>query len=81
MKKNILAYDTPGNPRVFTKKFSPIGPAVWPAIRNIYITGSRSTFEFPGQPFRSQFVLYLALWAGLAGATELTPSEFITHLG
>ena len=28
----------------------------------------------PGQPFRSQFVLYLALCTGLAGATRLTRS-------
>ena len=29
----------------------------------------------PGQPFRSQFLLYLALWTGLAGATRLTRPE------
>jgi len=32
----ILAYNTPRHPWVSTKNFSPIGPAVWPAIRNIY---------------------------------------------
>ena len=42
IKKNkisnfFLAYDTPGHPWVSTKKFSPLDPAVWPAIRNIYI--------------------------------------------
>ena len=30
----------------------------------------------PGQPFRSHFVLYLALWTGLAGAKRLTRSDF-----
>ena len=33
----FLAFNTPGYPWVSTKKFSPIGPAVWPAIRNIYM--------------------------------------------
>ena len=49
----------------------------------ICITDRRSTFEFPsrGQPFRSQFVLYLALWTGLTGATRLTRSDFMLHLG
>ena len=33
-----LAYiNTPGHPWVSAKNFSPIGPAVWPIIRNIYI--------------------------------------------
>ena len=31
------AYNTPVHPSVSTKITSPIGPAVWPAIRNIYI--------------------------------------------
>ena len=46
-------------------------------------TGSQSTFQFakPGQPFRSQFVLYLALWTGLAGETRLTRSDFMLHIG
>ena len=30
-------YNTPGHPWVSTKNFSPIGPAVWPAVRNIYM--------------------------------------------
>ena len=34
-----------------------------------------------GSPFRSQFVLYLALWTGLAGATRLTRSDFMLHIG
>ena len=34
-----------------------------------------------GQPFRSQFVLYLGLWTGLAGATRLTRSDFKLHIG
>ena len=35
----------------------------------------------PGQPFQSQFVLYLALWAGLVFATRLTRSDFMLHIG
>ena len=44
------------------------------AVNHEYDTGRRSTFEFPGrgQLFRSQFVLHLALWTGLVGATTLT---------
>ena len=33
------------------------------------------------QPFRSQFLLYLALWTGLAGETRLTRSHFMPHIG
>ena len=39
-KKNFLAvfaYNTPGHPWVSAKNVSPIGPAVCPAIRNIYM--------------------------------------------
>ena len=36
-KKSIfLAFVTPGAPMGSLKKFSPFGPAVWPAIGNIY---------------------------------------------
>ena len=35
----------------------------------------------PGQPFRSQFVLHLALWAGLACATKLTRSDIMLNIG
>ena len=47
------------------------------------LTGSRSTFEFPqpGQPFQSQFLLYLALWTGLAGAKRFSRSDFMLHKG
>ena len=38
-------------------------------------------FSESGQPFRSQFVLCLALWTGLAGATRLTRSDFMLHIG
>jgi len=31
----FLAYNTPGHPWLSTKNFTPIGPAVWPAIHNI----------------------------------------------
>ena len=34
-----------------------------------------------GQTFRSQFVLYLTLWTGLAGATRLTQSGFMLYIG
>ena len=34
--KNNLEKNFPGHLWVSTKKFSPIGPVVWPAIRNIY---------------------------------------------
>ena len=37
MSNLFLAYYIPGDPRVSTTKFNPFGPAVWPAIRNIYI--------------------------------------------
>ena len=37
-------------------------------------------FSEPGQPFWSQFVLYLAVWTGLAGATRLTRSDFRLNL-
>ena len=35
----------------------------------------------PGQPFRSQFALYLALWTGLAGATRLTRLDVMLGRG
>ena len=35
----------------------------------------------PGQPFRSQFVLYLPLWTGLACATRLTRSDVMLYIG
>ena len=34
-----------------------------------------------GQPFRSQFALYLPLLTGLAGATRLMRSGFMLHIG
>ena len=34
-----------------------------------------------GSTFPSQFVLYLALWTGLAGATRLTRSDFMLQKG
>ena len=34
----------------------------------------------PGQLFRSQFVLHLTLWTGLAGATRLTRSVCMIHM-
>ena len=41
LRKQIFEFFTfntgGGHPWVSTKNFSPIGPAVWPAIRNIYI--------------------------------------------
>ena len=48
----------------------------------ILSTGNRSTLKFPSRVnlFRSQFVLYLALWTGLAGATRLTRSDFMLHI-
>ena len=46
------------------------------------VRGSRSTFEFPSRVNLSvPFVLYLALWTGLAGATWLTRSDFMLHIG
>ena len=33
----ILSFNTPRPPMSVRKKFRPIGPTVWPAIRNIYI--------------------------------------------
>ena len=42
-------------------------------------TGSRIKISEPGQPFRSQFVLNLDLWTGLAGATRLTRSDVMLH--
>ena len=34
----------------------------------------------PGQPFPSQFVLYLAVITGLAGATRLRRSDFVLYI-
>ena len=34
-----------------------------------------------GSTFRSQFVLYLALWTGIPGATRLTHSNFMLYIG
>ena len=33
----FFAYNTPGHPWASTKNASPIGPAVWPAKRNIFL--------------------------------------------
>ena len=38
-------------------------------------------FRAGSTPFWSQFVLYLALWTGLAGATRLTLSDIMLHIG
>ena len=45
----------------------------WASVVNL-------NFRSPGQPFRSQFVLYLALWTGLACATRLSRSTFMLHI-
>ena len=34
-----------------------------------------------GSTFRSQYVLYLAQWTGLAGATRLRRSDLMLHIG
>jgi len=34
-----------------------------------------------GSTFPVPVVLYLALWTGLAGATRLTRSDFMLHIG
>ena len=36
VEKNIEKKTPPGQPWVFTKNFSPFGPAVWPALGNTY---------------------------------------------
>ena len=38
-------------------------------------------FFEPGQPFRSQFFMYLAPWTGLTSATRLTRSDLMLHKG
>ena len=47
-------------------------------------TDSRSTFEFPSRvnlSVPSLYCTYLALWTGLGGATKLTRSDFMLHIG
>ena len=62
-----------------------------PFYPSLFLSPSRSSlftssFHFPraavvhlGQPFRSQLVLYLALWTRLAGATRLTRSDSASY--